>query len=353
MKYYWDSNNLRQDVKLLEKMFEEEKDIRKREELLYYIAEAKSLVLEEEAPTVEEDSDYFNAMSNLVPLFEPYYSYIDEYRRTLDKYIDEMIVDEPSKRKLYLKKDELLELVAEFYKSVGGYLYPHFDKLFKNRHNSIRFQREGLEYATTIIVPGLNKPYMTVESPKPTNYRNTLSMLVHELGHGISAQICPERYLRDDSFLKEIETTFLEFVSNDFFAKELNDDAFYEDELERLVGGHSAAEDILLSKRVVDLRYELGNPSKEKMLKIIDDAILKSTIETKGELGLDEDIRYLFSYIIAIELYEIYLKDKKAALEILKEIIIRKDNETEIQNVLRLVTPNKSLIKFKNHMLKK
>ena len=353
MKYYWDSKNLREDVKLLEKMFEEEKDIRKREDLLFYIAEAKSLILDEEAPSSEEDNDYFNTMTNLVPLFEPYYSYIDEYRKTFDSYIDELIIDEPSKKKMNLKKEEMMELIREFYGSVGGFLYPHFDKLFKERHNMIRFQKEDLEYATTIIVPGLNKPYMTIEEPNAKNYRNILSMLVHELGHGISAQICPERYLRDDSFLKEIETTFLEFISNDFFAKELSDDAFYEDEVERIVGGHSTAEDILLSKRAVDLRYELGNPSKEKILKIIKDDILRSIIETKGDLSLDDDIKYLFSYIVAIELYEIYRQDKKEALNILKEIILRKDNETELQNVLRLVTPNKSLIKFKNHMQKK
>lgn len=353
MDYYWDSKNLRQDVKQLEKMFEEEKDIKKREELLYYIAEAKSLVLEEEAPQCEENDDYFNTMSNLVPLFEPYYSYIDEYRRIIDNYVDELIVDNPSKKKMKLKKEEAMDLVREFYESTGNFFYPHFDKLFKERHNMIRFLKDDLEYATTIIVPGLNKPYISIEEPKPKNYRNILSMLVHELGHGISAQINPERYLRDDSFLKEIETTFLEFISNDFFAKELKDNAFYVDEIERIAGGHSTAEDILLSKRAVDLRYELGNPSKEKMLEIVNDDILRTIIETKGEMSLDDDIKYLFSYIVAIELYEIYKQDKKEALNILKEIILRRNDETELQNITRLVTPNKSLIKYKNYITKK
>ena len=35
-------------------------------------------------------------------------------------------------------------------------------------------------------------------------------------------------------------------------------------------------------KKFVDLRYELGNPSKEKMLEIVNDDILRTIIETNG-----------------------------------------------------------------------
>ena len=109
----------------------------------------------------------------------------------------------------------------------------------------------------------------------------------------------------------------------------------------------------MLNKMLIDIRYRLGNPDEEYLKKIIKDEPLKSMIDETPGTSFEDDIKYLFCYIIAIELYEAYKKDKNTAIEMLKEILTRNEKETEYQNITRIVTPNKSLIKFKNYISKK
>lgn len=357
MKYFWSTKTLRNDVKLLERMYKEEINPRIKEEIAACINEAKAYIFEEEVEDKDKIDD-LDALCRAIPIFQEYYPYISEYRKKLQSYVDKEYEKETEmsentqEKNRKLSKDDVMDLVNELYKSIGGEIYQQFSKIFKNRFNNTRFQKQ-VERPSMIFIPGLNKPYMTLMSPEDDTYRTVLLSATHELAHGTASLINPRRYYGEEYYFNEIETFFFELVAQDYFACELNDKGFYDDAKCILLSQTDISEDILWTKKIADKRYKLGNPSKEKLLEKLTNKVLKSLIEGDIYSEPDDDIKYLFSYIVAIELYEVYKVDKYLALEMLNSIIDKKENESELESIRKIVTPNKSLIKYKNYIERK
>lgn len=357
MKFFWDNRDLRKDVKALEKMYKEEQNPALREQIAYYIMEAKACIFEEENEVEQEESENgLDVLTRMVPIFRVYYPHINDFRKKLTRFIkkqETLPLINSQNEGLELRKEDIMDLVNELYKSIGGDIYEHFCKVYNNRHKWIRYIADEIDYANMIFIPGVNKPYMTLGATGKDRYRNDLIDAAHEMGHGLVSLMSPERYYGDDYFFNEIETTFFELIAQDFFAKELGDTGFYDDEEARLETYYCTAEDILANQRLVDKRYSLGNPTKEELFNAIANKQLQGMLLASDEADIQKDIKYLFSYIVAIELYEIYKQDPKTALEMLKAILVKKEKESEYTNITRIVTPNKSLIKFKNYITKK
>jgi len=352
MKYWWDSRDLRKDLKEIEKMYKKESDPKEKEALAYYIWHTKIIINEQEIKSCDNDSGklYIDYLSRIVPLFELYYPYISRYENIISKVLpsDNVNVNESAKK---LSKDMVIELVHELFKSTNSDIYNKFLKIYERKNKAVRFIKDDAIEGSTIFVPGVNKPYITLGENHPS-YRSILLATTHEFAHGVMALINPNRYVSNDYFYLEIETSFFELIANDFFSEQLNDRKFYDDERIRMETECYIASDILEYKSLVDYRFRLGNPNIENFLEMVHDSYQKQMIISIPELSLDTDIKYLFSYIVAIELYEVYRKDKNLAFEMLNEIVAEKENKSEYANITSVVTPGKSLVKFRNRIIK-
>ena len=351
MKYYWDNKDLRKDLKELEKRLKLEKNPKEQELLAYYIATTKQIILSLEDEDLKEEQEISIAyLSQIVPSFLLYYPYIEKYNKIANKKeLPDLNSFENDTKKNKLSKDALIELIHEFYRSTNLEIYDKFQEIYRKRHHIIYFSQE--EYAYMQFIPGINKPYFTLNEPSGKDYKLSLMEATHEIAHGIASLISPERYTFDElSFFTEIESMFFELVAIDFFSKQLNDDGFYKDELMVLKSQDLASQRILIYRDLADYRFKLKNPSQEEFLEQIKEEAIRNMLTMEDKENFEEDLKYLFSYIVAIELSEIYRKDKNSALEMLKEILKRKDSEGEYENITKIVTPGKSLAKFRKRI---
>lgn len=350
MKYWWDSKDLRKDLKELEKMFNKETNPKEKEIMSFYIWHTKNLIIDEELEAFNQESEesYLDYLSRTVPLFEIYYPYITHYKKTVSKFLSNNyeLYSEDTRQ---LSHDAIIELVHEFFKSTNFNIYNKFLEIYKRKHKLIRFLNDDELEGKMIFVPGVNKPYISLTN-NTSNYKEALINTTHELVHGITALINPERYVSNDCFYSEIETTFFELIANDYFSNQLNDRGFYDYERKRIEAEYYIADEILEYKNLVDRRFILGNPSEDEFLEMVSNNYQKQLLITNPETNFEIDIKYLFSYIVAIELYELYKKDKNSAFEVLNEIIAKSKYESEYTNITRMVTPGKSLIKFRNRI---
>lgn len=211
MKFYWDSKSLRRDLKVLERKFKEERNPGLKEELGNYIAMIKKQIFYEEVEDEkDEEQECLDNITTEVPAFEMYYPYIKVFKQKLDRFVE--MAYYPKKedaRKRFLKKEEIVELVHELFKSTNKEIYEKFCSIYNNRYQTIRFLDKDAGYGRMIFIPGINKPYTSLGNPTSESYRLSLITATHEMSHGVYSLINPRRYTEDDYFFQEIETSFL------------------------------------------------------------------------------------------------------------------------------------------------
>lgn len=361
MEYNWNSNDLRNDLKTLEKMLKEEKNPKIREKIMLYIRETKDTIISLDTESFENTKEGINvenliSLYKTVPTFELYYPFIKEFKNKLYNFFKHYKIKNTKEKPTTtnLTKEDIVELVHELFKSTNKEIYEIYLKIIKEE-NRIRFRTTENKIsnhlqcnAAMYFIPGLNKTYVSIDNYNEDKKARSLISLTHEEGHSIASQINPERYINNQAFFNEIESIFFELIGYDFFEKELNDEHFKTRALEFLENDYFEAETILDKVKLANILFERGNPVSTELK--LEDKKMQDTLNEVLYSGpsLKQEIKYLFSHIIAIELYEIYKEDKDLALELLKRIITTPSNINEYEGIVSNVTPTKRLIKYKN-----
>lgn len=354
----WDIKTLRNDLKTLEALLRKEQNETIKTQIKSYIAETKRVIIEEEINGYDKQYVTQNRLIDLyrtVPIFELYYPIVEEYLKKLKKaeaipyYFEQ---DTEENEHLPFNNQEMLDLVHELFKTFPSDICNLHNRVYE-REDHIRFDkipRENRE-GRIIFIPGLNKPYLEVG--EKDNKRIMLSTLVHEEGHAVASLINPRRYTDDNcGYFLEIESIFFELIGNDYFKKELNNPAFSLDTLYKISSYDYIAKKILEQKRLATECFRKNNPINPNR-HLTDDSLRECLIDLNlNGCQINFYMKYLVGFIIAIELFEIYKKDKELAFEYLKEIVKNTTSENEYEQIARNVTPNKSLIKFKKRITK-
>lgn len=344
MNKIWTLNDLNNDLKELTSQYSQEKNPYKKEKLSEYIWICKNLIIAEELGEYEQPklskNDIIKDLLLDFPIYQFYHQYILEFKKILEPYEKNRITKININQTL--SKTEILELNKSFFKSIGGDIY----KTYKNLSNSnyIRFKKTDEKTGNTIFIPGVKKPYITISD---SDEIFQLPILAHESGHAIGALINNDRYTENAKFA-EIESLFFEMLSYRYYGKKLKNNLFYRLEEIRMEDYFNDADDTLFYKDV----YEYISNSKDKNYKNIianskkqfDRASIKYFFKTYENSIVTENIEYLFSYIVAIELLEEYEKDQEKALYKLNRIITSKIDE-ETKTIFEEVNPNESLEK--------
>ena len=222
--------------------------------------------------------------------------------------------------KINITKDDIYDLTNDFYKDMGDIFYETFLKSYKDRQKHTRFIPKSSYSGQTLYLTTFKETF--IESQYEQNLFDVIT-LIHEHGHDIHFRLNYDQQNSDNLliFSELISTTFetiaylylesiKELKSNAIKALGVNETAYYAD---------------------LKVTYNL--------IKIVDTYLKKSySMEAfKKEcknfgLGAGElnfylsndffpDVKYLVAKIIAIELRDIYLKDKDKFIYILKKII--------------------------------
>ena len=341
----WSSKDLRNDLKELRKMYNQETDINKKEELLSAINTLMLTICDIE---IGEDSytdinDWFLLFKS-VPSFSMYYPDIYKFINTLNasnlECFDNII---PCSDKEEIKKEDIFAMMHDFYKSVGKEIFNYFLEIDNDHDKYINYDEEmestdGITY----YVPILNKRYYSIGSCGDN--RELLSTLTHEYGHSIASVINPKRYFNDD-FFTEIESIFFELIGLDYYYDITKDKYFSDLIVDKTNTYYWSANNVTAMKRVSDKTFKNMN-DEISSLKYCKKYLKEEGFDEKTiSIDVDDKMKYLFSYIVAIELFEIYKEDKGLAINLLKNIVNRDKDISEYASIYSNVVPVKSLKK--------
>ena len=290
---------------------------------------------------IEEQKLTCNIMA--IPRFRLIYPHLNVFKNKL-KLLDGIEGIALPESTVKLSNKDVVELVDEFYKSTTKEIYDYYKKYDKN---FIRFDpKKDVDDGSIYSFPILNKKYIEVGTMG--DKRKMLHTLSHECGHAVGDFINPERATNDD-FFDEIESIFFELIGDEFFGKELNNDIFKDYQRETMYGYYVTTKDTLSYKSVLTKVFAKIN-GKNKPLELVDDYLNE---DGNDDIDIENSVKYIFSYIIALELYDIYRQDKELAIHLLKKLVATSQDKTEYQKIVETVTPNKTLVKTRDKLFTK
>ena len=230
-------------------------------------------------------------------------------------------------KKMNLKNDDILTIVHDFYKSLNPYFFKIFMKVFKQRKNNLKtFNKEDTTpfMGCSYMLPYLNETYIAIAR---TYDIEDIITFAHEYMHTINYSINPRgAYEKNKSYFFEIDTLFIELIITDYLRNLFKNN---EADKANLITHLEYCNQVIYSSIIYTLTdYEKTNNTQLQSNKQMKE-LIKNTFGIKEnifeEIFQTSDteiiIKYIISYMFAIELYLIYLNDKDKSLYILKKII--------------------------------
>ena len=341
MKVTWDSKDFTDQISILEKMVESEKDVR-RQCYLKKVLDATLKIYHEtfgSSPRPKVTArQRLSAILDSTLSYSRYYSIVSSFFKEtvdffplIDKISAELEKIDPDGNFDFLNTgatfsdNQILSLVDNFYANFDNELYLWFLEAFKDREHTVKFKdlkdNNGKTDGTTIFIDGVRKNFITI-------YRRdnveTYQCAVHEYGHVIASLINPEvSYTDRDDFFTEVASIFPELVA-------LYENGTNEERIQNLYHLYTtfvtyidSAEYLCLHSPVLntwaDNKYKMSTTFFNTLKKDydIDEECFEETLSTT----IEDDGIYVLSFIVAVELFHIYKEDKKKALEIFKNLL--------------------------------
>lgn len=272
------------------------------------------------------------------------------------------------KRYFYLPRrsdEELYRRVYEFYKNcVDERTFKIFRSYFKRRERFIHTERLGIGKMDpfSIFLPYFNENHIF---KKRSDDFNDVIDLAHECGHAIQALANYRVRTDDNTQYDEIVSLFFELLALDYL-RGIDRYSSIASNYNRVLFNEMSivSEGILLDYLITDYWKFISSKGIAGSTKLTMDAFSdlirntsfeKTTLKTHLERGFYFPFIYAFSYIIAVELFMIYKRDRKHAMELLWNII---ELETDMSKeeyfncLLEMgIKPNEHLEDYKKHII--
>lgn len=248
-------------------------------------------------------------------------------------------------------KDATL-IAHDFYKLQGDFFYSMIDRYFKKIRNHLSFFKpnDNTE-GEMLFLKSLEEAFVWVPDKKNITKVTTL---VHEFEHVIDAYHNPSLFF--NYVIREASSLFMEMISADYVEDELKLDL---NGLMRRIELHNIVKndnDNLVDKlRIFDLVKKFKIEDDTKLEEVLDEyGISLDYVDFLFENSIYMDFFYQISYLIAIELYEIYQVDRDRALSILQYIILNGTNDNILFILKKFgIKLNNSVLKYEKGMEKK
>ena len=244
---------------------------------------------------------------------------------------------------LFLSDKEAVELSYDFFNQYGNFFSKPLNELKQSINSRLQFV-DNLKQSKTYFVDKHNESYMLIDNDhticKPI-------FVVHELEHHIDNN--KRHDFKTNYLIRETASLFMEIIACDYFQNKFNisdDGNKRRRELHTIIKANAI--DIYLKTQLLYISKMHINMEEKELIDIITNKIHinKQGINILMQRSLDMDYFYEISYLIAIELYQIYQYDAERAIYILKSIITNGNNE----NIFYLL--NNYDIKVSNNVLK-
>lgn len=245
--------------------------------------------------------------------------------------------------KIILSDEQLFDLVHSFYREEANKkIFVDFEKLFKNRRKNFKIYREPsfICYADSLYLPYKEQFFSRL------NVRNNIrdvAIMAHEFGHGIQQlNNYNQNIFGKNKIFLEIISTFFELICLEHFSKVPE---FSKQSIVSMARYHenTKKDAYFLNLYFASRKENEETPffeSKEKFLEYF----------SKDGVQIDDSFMYCFSYIIAIELYKIFIEDKARAWFLIEKIIeinLNLEPQQYMMEIINLgIIPNQNSIFF-------
>lgn len=236
---------------------------------------------------------------------------------------------QPKYKSVCLSDDDALSIANDFFKEQGSFYYREFNEFYKDCSSHLEFI-EPNEYTVgeTFFFEATGDAYVFSSD---TQDFTKATILIHELEHVIDCFNNPNFYKYN--LIRETSALFMEMIGSEYVAKTLECNL---DDVKRRLYLHCAIKnDVMYLYDKNQILYLINNKirSKKQIMKslISDYGFTSYIVKIQAEKSLVEDYYYVISQLIAIELYNIYNKDKESALYILKDFILNADEENFLE----------------------
>lgn len=334
MKYSWKDKNIVSDIKRLEKLASSEKDIRKKCYYIRTIDYLNATLDENMLSNIDVKKTKNHMMCDIqesIKFYKRYYDLIEMFYSICNKSYDVMSglynesCDLDYKFK-YIKHEDTLSLVHDFYKVVDKEFFDCFLRIYNNRYKLIRFSNSDI-YLNGIItsgscvsVGGLDKCYITVSNDrgvlKPIN-------LSHECGHGIlNIYNSNLLYNQKDEFASEIGSIFFELAFNYDIGKNFDSFDSALNNIQELSDRIDITNSLMIHRVLVKVWEKNNYKVDNNFYKIAKQEynLTRERVDTALNTSITNEGVYAIDYMIALNILNIYRQDKKSAIKLLKDI---------------------------------
>ena len=253
---------------------------------------------------------------------------------------------------IQMSDEQVVDDAVSFFEDKGDFFRAQFRDFCGEAQDHLKFIDDKSETAgETLTLKSTGEAFVFVP-----NYSNItkFTILVHESEHVIDFFNNPN--FLDVHIISETAAVFMELLSCDFIAKKYN---LFDDNFQRRNYLHSIIKSqatILKDKiKLLDLVNKNRFLEEDSLLKLLNKkGYPTEDIKYFLEATIEQDSAYQLPYLIAIELYVIYHKNKQLALKVLEDIIMN-SNQYNIFDVLRKygININEHILEYENLLYKK
>ena len=297
----------------------------------------------------KDDKDGRNYMSYFRDNIDDFHRYKEFYpfvRKLFNSYLVFNRTISPNYCDLVLRDKDALDIAREFFDKHGSFFSDSLNDFIEDDvHDHLEFiEPSKFTEGEMSFVKSTGDAFVVV--PDYDNITKT-TILFHELEHVIDCFNNPKFF--DNRIIRECSSMFMELIGTDFVGNmfNLNRDADF-----RKLCIHSI---IKLDSRYIYFKNQLlylGNKHKD-----LNSNNLKRRLHSYGydidrisslnDTYLSNDYYYQISYLIAVELYMLYLNDKKRALYCLRYIIMNCNDNNIISELNKLgISLNSNMIEY-------
>lgn len=259
-------------------------------------------------PSIKKEKSILENAGEFLPVINDFYNHVKNVH----------IVSERLSRKRYTQ-DEILQFTYNFFEKQPTVIFEKFLKAFETKDYALRFSNPFFLQAKGVThkLPGIPLSYISLSDSKNIE---SLLISIHEYGHAISNYFHRTSSGNHD-LLGEVEAIFWELVATDFISDSL--------------GLEWQAEMYRRKKFEKYQQKSFGVVYRENVHQIVNAPVLSNPSQVNEDFIVRTDtIKYLTSYIVAIELYYLYLNDPDYAIYLLKNhMSYKKDDNVTLHTL--------------------
>lgn len=274
--------------------------------------------------------------------------------RSFQNQTNTKIPNIPAVKNIDIPNSAIFQLTHDFYKQLDNEYFNIFLSFYNDKDSNVLIQPLNKNHSvkgTNYYIETFNENFCVINK---TSTVDDVLTSIHEFAHGTSALLNPYHTATNKFIYGEVDSIFMELVATDYLKNIFKDNSSIANKLAKH-NSYCAICDDIIDKITLTKKINIQDITVEKFKLIARKKILLNEKELKNLLqsSAEEEISYLLSYMIAIQFYNLYIKDPEKSMCLLKKfILVNQSNEYDYYNYLlsQGIYPTKGIKSYHNNI---